>query len=468
MRAAWRLFAGMSLLGLLVSLAAAADWPRFRGPNGSGVTADKAPTQWGEQEHIQWKIELPGRGVSAPIVVGEKVFVTCYSGYGVTRGEGQIEDLKRHLVCVDRNNGTVLWTATVPVELPEDPYEGAGVPAHGYASHTPVSDGERVYVFFGKSGALAYDMQGNELWRRNLGKESGRMRWGSAASPILVGELVIVNASDESEALVGLDQKTGEEKWRAEAAGLANTWGTPVLAETNGEQEIVLAVPHEIWGFNPATGKLKWYTRGTNDDSMSASAVLDEGMIYALGGRGGNSVAIRPGGKGDVDATHVAWEGQASGRFGSPVIYNGNIYVNNGALAYCYDAKTGDRVYQSRLDGEAGAAPAEQPGRGPGGPPNGGPQGGGAGGAPGAPPGGGRGFGRGGGGGDYASPIIADGKLYMTLKSGKVYVAAAKPEFELLATNDLSSDTSGFDATPAVSNGQLFIRSHKFLYCIGE
>ncbi|MCA9030689.1 MAG: PQQ-binding-like beta-propeller repeat protein, partial [Planctomycetaceae bacterium] len=296
---------------LMFSAASAEDWNRFRGANGSGVTSDAAPTEWSATKNMAWSINLPGRGVSSPIIVGDKVFVTCYSGYGIPGEDGQIEDLKRHLVCVNRSNGTVLWTATIPAELPEDPYSGAGVPSHGYASHTPTSDGERVYVFFGKSGALAFDLEGNKLWQTNLGKESGRMRWGSAASPILVNELLVVNASEESEALVGLNAKTGEEVWRAEAAGMAGTWSTPAVATANGEQEIVLAVPYEVWGFNPVNGKLKWYAPGTEDQTMSASVITDGDVVYAMGGRGGNSIAVRAGGKGDVAATNVVWEGSA-------------------------------------------------------------------------------------------------------------------------------------------------------------
>jgi outer membrane protein assembly factor BamB len=441
-----RLLTGLAFSLIITGTALqAADWPRFRGPNGSGVTADKAPVEWGTSQHISWKLALPGRGVSCPIVVGQNVFVTCYSGYGIPGAEGNLENLKRHLLCIDRSNGTVRWTATVPAELPEDPFSGAGVPAHGYASHTPTSDGERVYVFFGKTGVLAFDLEGNELWRQSVGKASGRMRWGSAASPVLLGDLLIVNASDEAEALVAFDKRTGELKWRAEAAGLGGSWSTPVVATAEGAEELVLAVPHEVWGFNPSTGKLKWYAAGTNDDTMSASAVFHESRIFVMGGRGGNSVALQPGGKGEVTPV---WTNQASGRFGSPVIFGGHFYLNNGAVLACHDLETGERVKQVRLgDGVGPAATPERPTGGPGG----------------------RGAGGGGrGGGDYASPIIANGKLYITLRNGFTHVLEATPELTPLAVNDLSADRSGFDATPAVSEGQLFLRSHSTLYCIAE
>ena len=431
------------LMGMCWGTIESADWPRFRGPNGSGVTDDSAPVSWSMTSNLKWKLELPGRGVSSPVVVGDKVFVTCYSGYGIPGQEGDIANLKLHLVCVERSNGTVLWTAAVPATLPEDPYTPPGVSAHGYASHTPVCDGKRVFVFFGKSGVLAFDMEGKQLWQHLVGQESGRMRWGSAASPILFGDSVIVNASDESEALVALDQQTGEEKWRAEASGMASSWSTPVLVQHGDATELVLTVPGEVWSFFPETGKLKWYAPGTNDQTMSASPVPGAGVVYAIGGRGGNSVAIRTGGKGDA-ADHLLWEGSASGRFATPALHKGYLYTNNGAIALCYNAATGERVYQDRLTGVRSAAPTvadEEP-----------------------RPRGGRGF----GGGDYASPIIANGKVYITLKSGLVHVLEAQPEFKVLATNDLTADSSGFDGTPAVSNGQLFLRSHAFLYCLQD
>ncbi|MCH8244113.1 MAG: PQQ-binding-like beta-propeller repeat protein [Planctomycetes bacterium] len=199
-----------------------ADWTRFRGPNGSGISPDKqsTPVRWSESANLKWKTQLPGPGVSSPIIVGDRVYVTCYSGYGLDRqNPGDLKNLKRHLVCIDRQNGEILWNTKVDAVLPEDPYEGIGVTAHGYASSTPVSDGNHVYVFFGKTGALAFDKAGKKLWQTSVGKESDPRRWGSGASPILYQDLLIVPAACESEALVALDKKTGKEVWRQEATG---------------------------------------------------------------------------------------------------------------------------------------------------------------------------------------------------------------------------------------------------------
>lgn len=430
-------FTIVSLIGL--SNYSSADWPRFRGPNGTAVSESEVPTEFGEKKNMKWKLELPGKGVSSPIVVGDKVFVTAYSGYGVERGEGTIDDLKRHLICVDRNSGKILWNKSVESKVKEDPYSGAGVPAHGYASHTPVSDGERVFVFYGKSGVVAYDLDGKELWQKSVGTESGRMRWGSAASPIVHEDLVIVNASDESESLVAFDKATGEQKWKSEASGYASTWGTPALAPGKDGTDVVLAVPGEVWGINAKTGKISWYAPG--NQGASHSVVVADEVVYSVGGgRGGSSgIAIKLGGKGEI--SDPIWENKASGRFASPVVYKDHVYGISNGIITCYSAKDGKKVFASRLPAASSS----------------GGQGGG---------GGGRRRGR--GGQEYASPIIAGGKIYFTSSSGTVYVLAAKPEFELIAKNDLSFDTSGFQSSPAADNGQLFLRSHKNLYCFSE
>jgi hypothetical protein len=443
--------------GLLLSLvfvlhqtaAGAADWSRFRGPNGTGVSPDEksTPVQWSESENLKWKTKLPGPGSSSPIVVGDRVFVTCWSGYGTDRGNpGDQNNLRRHLVCIDRQTGKTLWDKSVEPVLPEDRYGGMFA-EHGYASHTPISDGQHVYVFFGKTGVLAFDLEGNQLWQTNVGKQSDRRGWGTAASPVLYKNLVIVTASAESEALVALDKQTGKEVWRQEAGGFSGTWGTPVLVQVDADRtDLVLAVPFEIWGFDPETGKLRWYCEGVDSDSMCSSVVEHEGIIYAVEGRSGSSIAVRAGGTDDVSKTHVVWSGRDRGRISTPVYHDGRLYFINGGVANCIDAKTGARVYQARIERLAGqAAGAAQGGRG------------GFGGRGGGP-----------GGQDYSSPVIADGKLYYVMASGDMIVAKLGTTYEQLAANRFRSDNSGYSATPAISDGELFIRSNSYLYCVSE
>ncbi len=435
-----RILCVLALIIGLNSLVSASDWSRFRGPNGSGISSDTAstPVEWSPDRNVRWKTPLPGAGVSSPIVVGDLLFVTCYSGYGANFGK--IEDLKRHLVCVDRSSGKILWDKSVDAVLPEDSYSGMGIPSHGYASHTPVSDGKHIYVFFGKSGVLAYDLEGKQRWHQSVGTESDRRRWGSASSPILHEDNVIVVASAESEAIIALNAETGDEVWRQEAAGLANVWGTPLIVKIDDERtDLVLGVPYEIWGFNPDSGKLRWYSEISAGDQYSSSLVAVQDVVYSIEGRGGGSAAVRAGGKGDVTKSHTVWSGSDSSRFGTPVVYQGRLYFFASGVATCNDAKTGKKVFQGRLEGGSSSG------------------------------GGGRSrFGRGGGGSDYSSPVVADGKIYYVQSSGSCFVLKAGDKFEQLAVNSVTTDRESFGATPALSNGEIFLRSDKHLYCVSE
>jgi outer membrane protein assembly factor BamB len=445
-----RSLGGLVALGLIAVLSGSSegsDWPRFRGPNGSGVSADTqpTPTTWSPTENLKWKAELPGPGSSSPIIVGEKVFVTCWSGYGIDRNDrGKQENLKRHLVCLERSTGKVLWDTPVAAYLPEDNYGGMFA-ENGYATHTPVSDGERVYVFFGKSGALAFDMEGKQLWQTPVGTGSDRQGWGSASSPILYKNLLIVTAAPESQTLCALDKTTGKEVWHSKADGFESTWGTPILVEAEGRTDLVVGVPYDIWGFNPDTGKLRWYTEAINTRTICSSVVTDGKLIYAMGDQGSGALAVRPGGTDDVSKTHIAWTGRDSTRIGTPVVVDGRMYYCSSRVAGCVDAKSGERIYQGRLGG--GPAPAANEGEGrrrPGG-------------------GGGRG---GRGGQDYSSPVAADGKLYFVCRNGETHVVKLGDKFEQLATNRVTDDTEDFSASPAISDGALYIRSSRHLYCV--
>ena len=250
---------------------------------------------------------------------------------------------------------------------------------HGYASHTPVSDGQRVYVFFGKTGVLAFDLDGKKLWQTSVGTGSGPHGWGSASSPILYKNLVIVTASAESESLVALNKETGKEVWRHKDAGFSGTWGTPILVDCGkGRTDLVIAVPYKIWGFNPDDGKLRWQCEGLSSDSICSSAIAHDGVVYAVetGPRGGGTMAVRAGGEGDVTKTRVLWRGKERSRIGTPVLENGRIYWFGSRIANCIDAATGKQVYRTRAeagrrrDAAAGRRPdtAGQDKPGPGGP----------------------------------------------------------------------------------------------------
>jgi outer membrane protein assembly factor BamB len=314
-------------------------------------------------------------------------------------------------------------------------------------------------VFFGKTGALAFDLDGNKLWQTGVGTESDPRGWGTASSPILYNNLLIVTAAAESEALVALNKDTGAEVWRQEATGFSGTWGTPILVDVGEDRvDLVLAVPFEIWGFNPETGKLRWYCEALESDSMCASAIARDGVVYVIGGRNGGSIAVRAGGEGDVTETHVLWSGRDRARIGTPIYHDGRIHWISGGIANCIEAQTGNSIYQSRLIRAAGSSErgAEAPQREAG---EGGPR---------------RGFGgfgrrRGGfGGQDYSSSVVADGKLYYVSRTGEGFVLQLGPDFQQLARNSFGADQGDFSATPALSNGELFIRSSKHLYCVAK
>jgi outer membrane protein assembly factor BamB len=408
-------------LALSTILAGAADWTGFRGPDGSGVSSEKGlPTTWSDTENVVWKTDLPGPGSSSPITSGDHVFITCYTGYGIP-GEkgGDQEDLQRHLLCLDRKKGTILWKKSIKAKLPEAKYNPPYITLHGYASSTPATDGERVYVFFGKTGVFAFDFKGNEVWKADVGSRTHG--WGSATSPILYKDLVIVNASVESGSLVALNKKDGSNAWKAE--GVGGTWDSPALVTNkDGKQEVVLRGTRALLALEPATGKKAWTAGKFGDGYVCPTPVAKDGIVYSLGGRfQGRNLAVKAG----DDSAEELWVGKGpGGSICSPSVFGGHLYwVSDNGMAHCLKAKTGDKVFSSRLPSSGTL---------------------------------------------YASITIADGKIYAVSREKGTFVLAAKPEYELLATNVFKSDKSVFNGCPAVSNGQLLIRSDKCIYCLGK
>ena len=398
--------------------AEAADWTGFRGPRGSAVSDAKGlPVKWSSTESIVWKTALPGPGTSSPIVLGEGVYLTCYSGYGLNPNEGDRKNLTRHVLCVDRKTGKVRWKQTFEPELPESAYRRGNNSRHGYASSTPATDGERLYVFFGKSGVYCLDLKdGKQVWQADVGSRT--RGWGSSNSPVIYKDLVIVNASVESGSLFAFNKKTGKQVWKV--GKIRSSWNTPVLVDLpGGKTELVLSVSEAVLGLDPATGKELWRCGGFRG-YVCPSVVADKGVVYVV--RRG-SLAIRAGGKGDVTDSHIAWRGGGGSVVPSPVLYRGHVYWVARGTAYCLDAATGKTVYRKRLSPRPGVV--------------------------------------------YASMIAADGKLYCVTQKAGTFVLAAKPKFEQLAHNTFKEDNSRVNASPIVSNGQLLMRTDRYLYCIG-
>lgn len=406
------------------AFAATNNWTQFRGPGGSGVAeASGVPATWDSSQNIVWTTALPGPGTSSPIVLGNRVYLTCYSGYAESIDDpGNMNDLMRHLVCLDRTTGEHQWTKDFEAELPESEYQGGNSTRHGYASSTPVTDGERVYVFFGKSGVYGFDLDGNTLWHTDVGSDTHS--WGSATSPLLYEDLVIINASVESGSLVGLNRETGDIVWRT--PGIIKSWSSPALVSVGDSDEIVLNLPNEVAGFAPRTGEKLWYCEGIPDGYVCPTPIAHDGVAYVIGGRKNTIVAVRAGGQGDVTGTHLLWKQDVGSNVTSPIHINGYLYWfhESRGYAYCVNAETGEVVYEQKLDPSPGLL--------------------------------------------YASVTAVDGRLYAPSQDNGTYVVAATPQFQQVAVNRLDKDPSRTNASVAVSNNQLILRSDKAVYCIGK
>ncbi len=369
--------------------------------------------KWSDEENIAWKAALPGVGASSPVIVAGKLFLTA--------SEGGASDVKRHVLCFDVATGKQLWDTTVESELPE---QDRIREEHGYASSTPVATASRLFVFFGKSGVFAFDHSGKQLWNTKVGSDLNG--WGSAASLTLHGTNVLVNASVESQSLIALDGNTGKEVWKAE--GIKDSWHAPVVGKSaDGREEVILAMVNEVRSFDAKTGAELWRCKSSIPWYMCPLPIVKDGVVYCVGGRNGNGgLAIKLGGSGDVTETHRLWVLNKGTNVPSPVLHGGHLYFvheNKGTLN-CVDLKTGEFVFDE--DSLSRPIPV------------------------------------------YASLLLADGKIYSLGRGGQMRILEATPKINALGEATLENGRGMFNASPVADGGRLYLRSNKWLYCIGK
>ena len=399
----------------------AESWSRFRGPNGTGVAEGtfSYPTDWSNNKNIIWKTPV-ARGSSSPILVGDSVVLTGYSGYGEhLDAPGDRENLKIHILAVSRHDGRLQWT----LDLRPSPEEQEATPRvadHGYASPTPCSDGERIFAAFGPSGVICCSLDGKEVWRTSIG--TGVAGFGAAASPVVYKDLVYINAAIESQSLIALEKKTGNIAWKVEDINKA--WTTPtIVAPENGTPELVMHHKDFIRGYDPFTGAVLWTCRGIPDYVVPGIVVVGD-TLYCSGGRQNRTIAVQAGGRGDVTKTHKIWEVTVGANVTTPLFHNGYLFWSHDkGLAQCINAEDGSTLFRERY---------EQRDR------------------------------------VYASIVSGDGRLYAQLRDGTCLVMAAEPEHKILAENHLGDGEEQFNATPAFDHGRIILRSTNSLYCVGD
>lgn len=403
------------LLALSLAAAATADnWPAWRGADGTGRCRETGvPVQWSATENVRWKTPLPGPGNSTPIVWGDRIFLTQSLDEGGKH---------RALLCFDRKDGKLLWQQETPFDGQETTHKD-----NPYCSASPVTDGERVVASLGSAGVVCCDFQGKLLWRRDLGRFEHI--WGNAASPVIYRDLVILNCGPgERQFLLAMDKRTGKDVWNVDEPGgrfgqnaqeWVGSWTTPMIHTVNGRDELTMSWPGWVRAYNPLTGALLWSCQGLTN-LVYTSPLLSPDAVVAMSGYGGSYLAVRPGGSGDVTQTHRLWHVErAPQRIGSGVILGEHVYMaNEPGTAQCIDLKTGNTLWTERL-----------------------------------------------GSSSWGTLVLADGKFYVTNLQGETFVFAAKPTFELIGRNPLGERTL---ASIAISNGDIFIRTYKHLWCVAS
>jgi outer membrane protein assembly factor BamB len=386
---------------------AARYWSRWRGPGGQGVAADKGyPDAWSDTENVLWRTKVPGRGHSSPIVWADHIFLTtAYS------------DGRASVLAFRRSDGRPLWEAVAPDRTPEHIHQ-----KNSHASATPSTDGTLVYAWFGNKGAMAVSFDGKVVWHRSLGSFDNYH--GTAGSPLLYRDrLILFQDHAGGGFVIALDAKTGKQLWRTVRPGTVG-WSTPVAIRAGQRNEIIVSSQRRVHAYDPDSGKELWSASG-NLFEVIPTPVVGHGLVFCASGRAGPTLAIRPGGSGDVTGTHIAWQSPRGSPFvPSPLLYGDQLYTLNdmASIATSFEAATGKVLWQGRL----GVATRE---------------------------------------GFSASPVAVDGKVFFTNDEGETFVVRASPTFELLRVNRLKAQVL---ASPALVDRRWYFRTNSELLAIGS
>ena len=411
------------VLTLLVAplVAGDGDWPTWRGPANDGMARGDAPLTWSSTERLAWKANVPGRGFSSPVVWGDRIFVTTAVPTTASAGGSRAIVEHRFLVMAfDRRTGKTLWEKVATVATP---HEGHHAQYGSYASNSPITDGRHVIAFFGSRGLYAYTLDGELAWKKDFSPLRMFNGFGEGAWTALDGNTLFVVLDHEGESfLLALDKSSGKELWRTPRQGNTN-WSGPYILTHNGRKQLVISASREVVAYDPATGKQIWSARGLGQNTIPAP-VAEGGMVFVMSGfRNPNLMAIRLGPEGDLTNTDaIVWQNQRGNAYTpSPVLHEGKLYVlTDSGLLSVFEGKTGKAFYQqTRLPKPYNFK---------------------------------------------ASPVGANGKLYLASEEGDVIVVKMGEAFEVLATNTLPDET--FIATPAIMNGEIYLRGNNTLYCI--
>jgi outer membrane protein assembly factor BamB len=441
-----RLLLSLTVLMIVVGVARAQNWPQFRGPGATGVTegpAKPAKFDAATSQNVRWKTAIPGLSHASPVVWGNKVFVvTAVSSekdetrFGLFGDVAPVKNDPKHawkIYALDKTNGKILWEQTAYEGIPKVKRH----PKSTHAASTPATDGNYLIVNFGSEGLYAYDLNGKQLWKTDLGVlDAGWFydvdyQWEYGSSPIIYKNLVFVQADIQKNSFIAaLDLKTGKEVWRTAREELPS-WGSPTIYEGKTRTELITVGPKAIRSYDPATGKELWRL-GPMSEITTPTPFVAHDLIFITSGYAPIQpiYAIRPGGSGDLSlkegqesSEFIAWSKQRGGPYmPTPIVYGDLLYTcsNQGVLT-AYNAKTGERVYQERLGGTGGAF--------------------------------------------TASPVASDGKIYLSSEDGDVFVVKGGPKYELLSKNAVGEVMM---ATPAISDGLVIVRTVSHLFAFGE